>query len=777
MRFHFVAFGDVGDGLAAADDMVDAIDGQDGDFLAGVNDLDITDVVGPGQRLHLEAVLSGDAIQRFAFPDEVLDDGIARAFRDDGIGQIGVMGERRGGVGVTGGAFPTPFQGSAEQRGARAFAEERRRLVGRRADHGGRDNGGRPDRSGDDRCRGDVRRADGFGSHGAGLVAAQREVGEQLSGRGNRGRAPDQPGGGREKDEQRRHEEPEEATTSRFGGLAGIDPGHEGGPLRRRGIQCYCGGAGKARDGAGPPGHVARAGCCPGGPFAQAGRLPRRAVCPGGPFARRQSKHYHRQASQAKALLEMRNPPILALLVGAALLLRLFFVATQATAPVYQERSGDEYRYLKLGYDLISGRSYADIGISNAPLYPLSVGLLLRPFLTSQTAAEVAVLHAAEVLPPETLREAALPIHLIRGWGAVLGAALVWLVYRGARILSGDERVATTAALAVAIGPAFIREASVIGTETLYTTLLVAGIVIAMERPGARGAALSGALIGLATLTRMPPLLLPPALVALWWFQERHRWRAVLGPVLALLLSFVAVLALWALYTALAWGRPILVSDTSIGAVAFRGALGGGGYQEIDEQVQELTGTEASEEGALPYEAAFWEVLRADPLGYLLGRAEALLGAALQPHGTLYFSGPSLKALLADWWRDGRSLSGLTEITRASGFGGKALLWAFHLVALAGGTVGIWRLWRVFASAKTQQYPAETAANRERNLGAFGVVLLALFYTYGLHFWLDANARYLFPNEPLWWLLAGVGLVWLGEQVRGWWRGERGGGV
>ena len=482
-----------------------------------------------------------------------------------------------------------------------------------------------------------------------------------------------------------------------------------------------------------------------------AGRLPSRAV------ARRKSKHYHRRASQAKALLEMRNPPILALLVGAALLLRLFFAATQATAPVYQERSGDETRYLKLGYDLISGRSYADVGLSNAPLYPLSVGLLLRPFLTPQTAAEVAALHAVDVLPPETLRETALPIHLIRGWGALLGAALVWLVYRGAHTLSGDERAATLAALAAAIGPAFIREASVIGTETLYMTLLVAGIVFAMERPGARGAALSGALIGLATLTRMPPLLLPPALAALWLIQERRRWRAVIGPILALLLGFVAVLALWALYTTLAWGRPILVSDTSIGAVAFRGALGGGGYQEIDDRVQELTGAEASAERALPYEAAVWEVIRVDPFGYLLGRAESLLGATLQPHGTLYFSGPSLKAMLAEWWRDGRSFSGLTEITRAPGFGGKALLWAFHLVALAGGLLGIRQLWR-----------------RPRHRAALATVALALAYTYGLHFWLEANARYLFPNEPLWWLLAGVALVWLGERVWAGWRGERG---
>ncbi|MCY3934805.1 MAG: glycosyltransferase family 39 protein [Chloroflexi bacterium] len=448
----------------------------------------------------------------------------------------------------------------------------------------------------------------------------------------------------------------------------------------------------------------------------------------------------------------MRHPPFLALLVGAAFLLRIAFAATQPTAPVYQKRSGDESRYLKLGYDLISGRSYAETGLSNAPLYPLSVGLILRPFLLPQSAAETAALHASEVLPPATLRNADLPIHLIRGWGALLGAALVWIVYRGAQRLSGDERAATVAALAVAIGPAFIREAAVIGTETMYLTLLAGGVVAAMEAQDGRGAAWSGLCFGLATLTRMPPLLLPPLLVLLWWVQSRRR-RSVLRvkafrTSLALLGSFGAVLAIWALYALLAWGRPMLVSDASIGAVALRGALGRVTHWEIDRQTEELTGAVPSEESALPYETAFWEVFRQDPFGYLVRRAEALWGAALQPHGTLYFSGPSLKAMLADWWQEGRSAREFREIMRAPGFGGKALLWAFHLVVLAGGLLG-----------------AGLLRLRGRQGAGLTIIALALLYTYGLHFWLDANARYLFPNEPLWWMLAGAGLVWIGEQV------------
>ena len=472
----------------------------------------------------------------------------------------------------------------------------------------------------------------------------------------------------------------------------------------------------------------------------------------------------------------MRNPPILVLLVGAAFLLRLLFAATQATAPVYLERGGDEYRYLKLGYDLITGRTYTDMGISSAPLYPLGVGVVLRPFLLPQTPAQIAATQAGEELPREILRDTAAPIYILRGWGAVLGAALVWLVYRGAWRLSGDTRAATLAALPVAIAPAFIRAAAVIGTETLYMTLLVGGIVLLLEarercsstyllRPRSAGTrvlrrrsartrcmALSGALFGLATLTRMPPLLLPPLLAALWLTHSPSR-RAAIRPALALLASFAGVLALWALYTTLAWGRPVLVSDSSATAILFRGASGGGDFRETDVQVQEITGAPTSEERALPYDEAAWVLIRKDPFGYLLRRGKALLGAALQPHGTLHFSGPSLRAMLGEWWRAERSWGGLQEIARAPGFGGKAVLWAFHLVALAAGLAGGWQLWR-----------------RPQNRPALAIVTLALAYTYGLHFLLEANARYLFPNEPLWWMLAGVGLVRVGEGVRGWWR-------
>ena len=450
----------------------------------------------------------------------------------------------------------------------------------------------------------------------------------------------------------------------------------------------------------------------------------------------------------------MRNSLSITLIVGLALLLRLLFAAGQDTQTPYLNRSGDEYRYLKIGYDLTTERSYAEIRISNAPLYPIVVGLVLRPFLFAQTPAEIRQLHDDEVLPISLLRDTAAPIQRLRLVGALLGTALVWLIYRGTWRLSEDRRAALVAAFALAIAPAFIRETARIGTETLYLTLWLAGLVALLEawaRPNQspQFLTLSGGAFGLATLTRQPPLLLPFFVAALWFvLLPRHQARlaSALRPLFTFLASFAAVLAIWALYTTIAWGRPILVSDASITAILFRGASGGGSPQEVDARTQELTGARPAGTRPLPYGEAMLTLIREDPLGYLMNRGRGLLSAALQPHGTLHFSGPSLRAAFSDWWQSDRSAAGLLELARAPSFAGKALLWLFHLVALGAGGLGAWVLWR-------------------RRTAALAFVALASAYTYALHFFLEVNARYLFPQEPLWWMLAGVGLVALGEWV------------
>ena len=107
----------------------------------------------------------------------------------------------------------------------------------------------------------------------------------------------------------------------------------------------------------------------------------------------------------------------------------------------------------------------------------------------------------------------------------------------------------------------------------MYIAFLVAAIVALLEATTGAGArlsparalALSGALFGLATMTRQPSLLMPPLFAALWLWRGR---RAALAPAFALLAGFAIVLAGWALYAQLAWGRPMLVSDASIGAGA-----------------------------------------------------------------------------------------------------------------------------------------------------------------------------------------------------------------
>ena len=138
---------------------------------------------------------------------------------------------------------------------------------------------------------------------------------------------------------------------------------------------------------------------------------------------------------------------------------------------------------------------------------------------------------------------------------------------------------------------------------------------------------------------------------------------------------------------------------------------------EVDEQTGALTG---SDEERLPYDQAAWALIREDPAGYLARRGQALLAAIIQPHGTLHYPGPSIRALLADWLRG--EGDGLLAITRAAGFWGKAALWLFHLAALGGGLFGAGRLWR-----------------RGRNRFALAIVALAIAYTVAIHFLLGGQ--------------------------------------
>ena len=72
--------------------------------------------------------------------------------------------------------------------------------------------------------------------------------------------------------------------------------------------------------------------------------------------------------------------------------------------------------------------------------------------------------------------------------------------------------------------------------------------------------------------------------------------------------------------------------------------------------------------------------------------------AYLQPHGTTWFSGESLRVLLLDWLRDDRSLSGLRTLIEGDAFFPKLALYLYHYGVLIFGVLGAWvtrRRWRL----------------------------------------------------------------------------------
>jgi hypothetical protein len=130
------------------------------------------------------------------------------------------------------------------------------------------------------------------------------------------------------------------------------------------------------------------------------------------------------------------------------------------------------------------------------------------------------------------------------------------------------------------------------------------------------------------------------------------------------------------------------------------------------------------------------EIIGADPLGYVLRRVSRLAEAVLQPHGTLFFSGPSLRDVALDWLREDGSPAGLVALTQTEGFWPKLSLYLLQYAAYLAGLAGIWLTRR--------RWP--------RTLPLIGLIA----YTLLIHLILESIPRYLFPTLLFWWIFAGI---------------------
>jgi 4-amino-4-deoxy-L-arabinose transferase-like glycosyltransferase len=106
----------------------------------------------------------------------------------------------------------------------------------------------------------------------------------------------------------------------------------------------------------------------------------------------------------------------------------------------------------------------------------------------------------------------------------LITAAMVPVVYRLTLELSGERRIAVTAAAIVALNPAFVFFSPIIASEHLFVLLFFASFLpLFSERfhPWMR-AALAGALLGLAVLTRGEALFYLPVVMFATWITTKE---------------------------------------------------------------------------------------------------------------------------------------------------------------------------------------------------------------------------------------------------------------
>jgi 4-amino-4-deoxy-L-arabinose transferase-like glycosyltransferase len=416
-------------------------------------------------------------------------------------------------------------------------------------------------------------------------------------------------------------------------------------------------------------------------------------------------------------------------ILALALLLRLSAGLSQDHLTVYERAGGDSWVYLDIGYNLMTGYDYSEVAIPMAPVYPVLTGIAQRLFD----------------------REAA--IIVVRVLQALLSTVTCYVAYRLARLIAG-ERAGLLAAAVLAVSPVFILESAQILTETIYIFLVLTGLwlycegLVSRQSPSLRpvhpgvSILLAALLLGLATLTRAPLLLFPLGLAL--HLPLVYGWRRGLQRAALLLAIYGLVVSTWTAVNWFKWNRFVIGAE-GFAAFLYIGATEWQGPSQVDVNLAQDAGVQ----GELPsnpdaqeqlYGQAASSIIGRDVGGWLSRRGSELVSAYLMPHGTLFFSGESLRDLALGWLRDDRSPVGLLRLVQGEGFWPKLALYVLHYAALLLSIVGIWRTrrqWRLM-------------------LPLIGLIL----YTSLVHFVLDAIPRYLFPLEAIFYIFAAAALFY-----------------
>jgi 4-amino-4-deoxy-L-arabinose transferase-like glycosyltransferase len=146
--------------------------------------------------------------------------------------------------------------------------------------------------------------------------------------------------------------------------------------------------------------------------------------------------------------------------------------------------------------------------------------------------------------------------------GCLVGSGTVIVIGMLGRRLGG-ERLGLIAAGLAAAYPVLIAADGSLLSESLYGLMVALALLAAYrlaERPTAGGAALLGAVIGLAALTRSEGLLLIALLAAPAALLAARQWRTRVALVAAAVAAMLVVLAPWTVRNLSRFERPVLIS-------------------------------------------------------------------------------------------------------------------------------------------------------------------------------------------------------------------------
>lgn len=417
----------------------------------------------------------------------------------------------------------------------------------------------------------------------------------------------------------------------------------------------------------------------------------------------------------------------LLLILGVAFGLRLVVAMSLNSLDPYNSASDTGWYLdhgLKLFHNMVNGPP------QSAPLYLLWAGFWQT---LSPGAGAVIAMRLAQVL---------------------MGTATCWFAYHLGKALVDDDRVGLVAAGALAIAPVFILETAQLLTETLYVFWVAGGLTAYVEMVKNPDETMSryarviliSLLLALATMTRAVLLLFPLGLAI--HLLLVYGWRQGLKYTAVLLTVYILVTSIWTIYNEVRWHTRVIGAQ-GLSAFLFIGATEWTSPTQIDavltEQADGQLSTQVGEQQAVYADAAA-QAIGNDPLGWIERRFTKLAEAYLQPHGTIFFHGESLKNLAVNWIKQDRTPAGLLRLTQGDEFWPKLSIYIFHYVSLLAGIVGIWITRRKWWVA----------------LPLSGFIL----YTTLVHLFLEAIPRYLFPLSVFWWVFAAVTLVAVWDRVR-----------